>query len=162
MRQGVDRAKKCQRYRGPWTVELGLCSLVALSGPLSCSVGFFQTALSDSLNCFGRFSQRPIESWASKSTHHKAVTHSSSTFKHSTMVSPVEKSSFKEQERSKPKEMVVEPIPSQSVPLKEVTVKIGAGALALELRATKAIQREALAVLENGTSRPPLYLDHNG
>ncbi len=71
------------------------------------------------------------------------------------MVSPDGKSSFKEQEPSKPKEMVVEPIPSLSVPLKEVTAKIGAGALALDLRTTKVIQREPVAVLENGTSRSP-------
>jgi hypothetical protein len=159
MRQGVDRAKKCQRYRGPWNSDSARSRCLVLSAALS---GYFRllcrilsTALAGSLNDELRVGR-------GTSRHNKAVTHSSSTSKHSTMVSPVEKSSFKEQETSKPKEMVVEPIPSQSVPLKEVTVKIGAGALALELRATKAIQREALAVLENGTSRPPLYLDHNG
>jgi hypothetical protein len=41
------------------------------------------------------------------------------------MVSPVGKSSFEEEEeRSKPKEREVELIPSQSMPLKEVTIKI--------------------------------------
>ena len=69
------------------------------------------------------------------------------------MVSPVGKSSFKEQETaSKPQEKVVKPVPSQSVPLKEVAAKAAAEALALELRATKAMQREHVAVLENGTS----------
>jgi uncharacterized ParB-like nuclease family protein len=78
------------------------------------------------------------------------------------MVFQVGKSSSKEQETSKPKEMVVKPIPSLSVPLKEVTVKTAAEAVALEVRATKAIQQEPVAVLENGKSRSPLYLDHNG
>jgi hypothetical protein len=80
------------------------------------------------------------------------------------MVFPVVKSSFKEQETSKPKEIVVEPIPSHSVPLKEVAAKATAEALALELRETKVIQRERepVAVIEDGTSRPPLYLDHDG
>jgi hypothetical protein len=49
--------------------------------------------------------------------------------------------------------MVVEPIPSLSVPLKEVTAKTAAGALASELRAIKGIQREPVAAIENGTSR---------
>jgi hypothetical protein len=161
------------------------------------------------------------------------------------MVSPIGKSSsFKEEERSKPKEKVMEPVPSQSVPLKEETAKTAAPeeekttaskeilvqdtspeeeeqpnpverttaftqdedaaprdtdgflptktskkttsnddagastegdatstedveALALELlqqevRATRAIQQEPVAVLENGMSRSPLYFDHNG
>jgi hypothetical protein len=69
------------------------------------------------------------------------------------MLSPDGKSSFEEQETSKPKEMVVEPIPSLSVPLKEVTAKTAAGALASELRAIKGIQREPVAAIENGTSR---------
>jgi hypothetical protein len=76
------------------------------------------------------------------------------------MVSPDGKSSFKEEETSKPKERLVELIPSQSMPPKEV--KIAAEALALELRATKAIQQEPVAVLDNGMSRSPLYLHHNG
>jgi hypothetical protein len=78
------------------------------------------------------------------------------------MVSPVGKSSFKEQETSQPKEKAAKPIPSQSVPLEEVTVQAAAEALTLELGATKGIQREPVAVLDNGTSRSPLYLDHNG
>jgi hypothetical protein len=43
------------------------------------------------------------------------------------MVSPIGKSSsFKEEETSKPKEKVVEPVPFQSVPLKEETAKTAA------------------------------------
>jgi hypothetical protein len=95
------------------------------------------------------------------------------------MVSPIGKSSasFKEEEEaSKPKEKVgekvVEPLPSQSVPLKETisngdadftdgyaTSTEGVEASALELLQQevcaanfKAIQQEPVAVLENGMS----------
>jgi hypothetical protein len=85
------------------------------------------------------------------------------------MVSPIgmSSSSFKEEEASKPKEKVVEPLPSQSVPLKETTSNgdgdatstEGVEALALELLEQdvlaarfKAIQQEPVSVLENGMS----------
>jgi hypothetical protein len=84
----------------------------------------------------------------------------------STMVSPVGKSSSsKQEETSKPEEKAEEPITSLSVPLKKVaakTAKTAAKALAWELPATRAIQHEPVAVLENGMSRSPLYLCHNG
>jgi hypothetical protein len=73
------------------------------------------------------------------------------------MVSPIgmSSSSFKEEEASKPKEKVVEPLPSQSVPLKETTSNgdgdatstEGVEALALEL-----LEQEPVSVLENGMS----------
>jgi hypothetical protein len=42
------------------------------------------------------------------------------------MVSPIKKSSFKEEETSKPEEKVVEPVTSQCAPLKEETAKTAA------------------------------------
>jgi hypothetical protein len=67
------------------------------------------------------------------------------------MVSAVEKSSYsKREETSKAEEKVEEPITSLGVPLKEVAAKTADKALAWKLRATRAIQYEPGAVLENG------------
>jgi hypothetical protein len=90
----------------------------------------------------------------------------------STMAPAAEKStSSKREETSKLEEKVAEPLTSLSVPPKEVTTKTArraeraeraAEALAWKVRATREIQHQPVAVLENGMSKSPLYSDRNG
>jgi hypothetical protein len=91
-------------------------------------------------------------------------------YSHSTMVSPVGKSSSSSTEEgtSKPEKKGVEPLTSLSAPLKEVRAKIAKTAktadkaLDWEICGAKAIQYESVAVLENGMYLSPQYSDRNG